>query len=88
MAESKINRQINEIIPVLQDARIPENSQTTPITANVPSGYKFLCWVSVSSNSWVGGVYLAVPKNITTDIWAYNSSTSSRLVTGMFLAYK
>ena len=64
-------------------------SSHVSITATVPSGYKFLCWVGVGSDGWVSkGLYLANNKAITTDVWTGNPVQNPRTVLGFYLCIK
>ena len=45
------------------------NSSPTNITFTAPSGYKFLCWVGVSSQGFVGSPYLESYTSSSTKIW-------------------
>lgn len=44
------------------------------VTATVPSGYKFVCWVEVTSRGWLGLIYAADVDNPTSDIWRTDTS--------------
>ena len=89
MAVSTIPMNVKEIKVAMQSATIPANSKMVTVTANVPSGYNFLCWIQIASNGWIGHVYPADPDNITSDIWTSEStSTSTRSIHCVYLYYK
>lgn len=49
------------------------------VTAPNVAGYKFLCWVSVYSNGWVGSPYASAPYAQTTSIWSPTYDQSGKL---------
>ena len=49
------------------------------VTAPNVAGYKFLCWVSVYSNGWVGSPYASAPHAQTTSIWSPTYDQQGRL---------
>lgn len=89
MATSTIGMQIKEIKATWQSAILPADSLSVTVTANVPSGYKFLCWTQVTSSGWVGHAYPADPTNETTDMWTTESrGASNRAIRCGYLYYK
>ena len=44
------------------------------LTANVPSGYKFLCWTSCATNGFVGTAYATEPAFQSSNFWCENAT--------------
>ena len=89
MAVSTIPMNVKEIKVAEQTATIPANSSMVAVTANVPSGYKFLCWAQIISSGRVGLVYPSTPLSITSNMWKLeNTSTSARTINCVYLYYK
>lgn len=89
MATSKIQNEIHEIITIKQSATIPANSRNASVTLNVPSGYKFLSWVGISSSGWVGGCYPEYYNTPSVTVWTLSdASTSDRSINCWYQCYK
>lgn len=47
------------------------------VTASVPSGYVFLCWIEVITDGWVGSVYPNTPRSQTATLYSYNGNNGN-----------
>lgn len=64
-------------------------NSSVPITASIPSGYKFLCWVGVASTGWVSeGLYIDNYSGANANVWTGNSVKNPKTVTGYYLCIK
>lgn len=89
MATSKVENSLKEIKIGETTFTIPADTRSVSITAEVPSGYKFLCWIEIISSGWVGHLYPATPRAQTTTIWTTESiSSAERTGKGYFIYYK
>ena len=89
MASSKIAKEIHEIITATKSATIPANSSSVSVTLDIPTGYKFLSWLAVSSVGWVGYCYPITYANETATVWtSAGSSTSDRNINCWYQYYK
>lgn len=52
--------------------QIPAPPYGVQLTASIPSGYKFLCWLQPATTGWIGSVYSEFQYNSTT--YFYNAS--------------
>lgn len=50
----------------------------TSVTADVPTGYKFLCWLQPASYGTVKGAYMEIYDHQTTNIWVVDSDSNLR----------
>lgn len=83
----------DDIICRLVTATFAETTTTgnssVSITASIPSGYKFLCWVGVASTGWVSeGLYIDNYSSATANVWTGNSIRNPKTVTGYYLCIK
>ena len=86
MAESKIPMEIHEI-KCLSVEKQKSNSNTETLIAVVPSGYKFLCWLSFGCNGAVDFVNSAnTLSDVTVRVWT--GQTNSTTVKGTYLVYR
>lgn len=59
------------------DVSFTLNNGTCIVTASVPSGYVFLCWIEVITDGWVGSVYPNTPRNQTATLYSYNGNNGN-----------
>ncbi len=53
------------------------SSGKASVTASVPSGFVFLCWIEVITDGWVGSVYPNTPRNQTATLYSYDGKNGS-----------
>ena len=87
MSTSAIQKTIHELKVVTQSASFAANSGNVSVTAQVPSGYKFLCWIRAASVGWVGLAYPAT-NDPTATFWTPTVSAAERKIDCSFIAYK
>lgn len=66
---------------------IPANSDHVAISASVPSGYQFLCWVGSASRGKVKNSYIELMDQPDTILWVEDKTNSTRTFVGYFLSY-
>lgn len=69
------------------NAYVPANSDHVAISAQVPSGYQFLCWVGSASRGTVKNSYIEFVDQPNTHLWVEDKTTSSREFVAYFLYY-
>ena len=72
----------------LVEAKFDANKQSVSLTATVPEGWKFLCWVGFASYGWAGSIYAAWPFNQTSMIWTPNLVTYEKNFYGFYILYR
>lgn len=77
MSTGVIHQNIHGIWVRASGATIPANAISVSVTANIPEGWKFLCWLCGTSTGWTGHVYPSVSTNATTIFWTTESPTAS-----------
>lgn len=86
---------LNEVLPsepIIHDLKALQvsgsfnNSAMANVTANVPTGYTFLCWVQGSSQGWTGVVYPASPLQQNSNFWTTSARTGDFVAS--YLVYK
>ena len=65
--------------------RTTGSNSSTAITAEIPVGYKFLCWLGATSVGWVGCVYPTMFQDATCTVW---SEGANRRFWAFYLVYK
>lgn len=78
-----VNNKINDIDTKLHDYIITRNvdiqcRENTSVTASVPSGYKFLCWLQPASYGSIKAAYMEIYNNQTSNIWVVNADSDLR----------
>lgn len=68
MATSKIEKNVKGLRTLSKSGTLSSNSSTT-LTADIPTGCEFLCWVQASSDGWIGLVYPTNPLSQTSIFW-------------------
>ncbi len=66
---------------------IPSNNRTTSVTATVPSGYTFICWLTPGPVGWGDAIWYSSSTILepSTSIWTTNNSSSARQVVCPYL---
>lgn len=64
-----LNRKTSDIVMIKSvNAVAPELNNRVTVNAEVPEGYKFLCWLQAITNGWIGNSN-AASQNPTTDFY-------------------
>ena len=70
-----------------KDQNVTQGQSYQSITATVPAGYTFLCWLQPASKGWVGNIYTENNKLSTTQLWC-NGGFGGTQVYLTWLCYK
>lgn len=92
MAVSTIKKTITDNIKSIHigwtnSVYIPANNDHVAISASVPSGYQFLCWIGSASRGTVKNSYIEFVDLPNTHLWVEDKTTSSREFVAYFLYY-
>lgn len=71
-ANSSSNKTINILTPIIYKGTISivqTSGAEKAITATVPSGYSFLCWLQPATNGWLGNMYVENPFSQSSKLW-------------------
>lgn len=71
-----INNKFNELIRTGYILVQAKRGLANPITANVPDGYEFLCWLPIASQGSVIQAYIDNPLNRFASIWLTSGETN------------
>lgn len=52
------------------------NRVVSNVSADIPDGWKFMCWCSFHTNGWVGAVDAGSPMVSATDIWGIYAASN------------
>ena len=63
-----------------------KNAEHASVTAPTKEGYKFLCWLYVISEGWIGNMYFENPTYTSTNVWVADTGLNVD-ATGTFRAY-
>lgn len=64
-------------------------STNVNITANVPNGYKFLCWTGAASVGWISkGLYIAAQSTANTKVWTNEPVSGPRTIEAFYLCIR
>ena len=92
MATSKIKKINTDYVKSIHvgwtnNVYIPANRDHVAISASVPSGYQFLCWIGSSSRGTVKNSYIEFVDLPNTTLWVEDKINSSREFVAYFLYY-
>ena len=80
--------EIHALKMLYKDGSFPANADHVSITATVPEGWRFVCWVQLSSVGWNGPVYPTRPDAITNDVYTSVITGNARAFQAFYLVSK